>query len=173
MYRSPVVFVFGRSPCPPLQGVTYSSWVQPVLRHRAEVTMRSAAIVEPAAAHWMAATAAVTAETERLDQRRELYASVDSLVQGGEFEQARMLLSDDTKRHGSDAAPEWRDLDESYRLVADCLEHPSITLRERAESFVSVSRAISVRSMVVSACSRAVLRHAQALSSKYRPADTL
>jgi hypothetical protein len=49
-------------------------------------------------------------------------------------------------------APEWRDLEQSYRLMADCLEHPTPTLRVRAQSFVLVSQALSLKPRILAAC---------------------
>lgn len=91
-------------------------------------------------------------ETERLDARRQLYESVDALVQASEFEKARKLLDEDTARYGDDLAPEWHDLEQSYRLIADCMEHPSARLRVRAEAFVLVSQAELLKPRVLAAC---------------------
>jgi len=91
-------------------------------------------------------------EVARLDARRQLYESVDALVQASEFEKARKLLDEDQERYGDDLAPEWRDLEQSYRLMADCLERPTPKLRVRAESFVLVSQALSLRPRILAAC---------------------
>jgi hypothetical protein len=91
-------------------------------------------------------------EAARLDARRQLYESVDALVQASEFEKARKLLDEDQDRYGDDLAPEWRDLEQSYRLIADCLEHPSPKLQVRAEAFVLVSEALSLRPRILAAC---------------------
>ena len=88
----------------------------------------------------------------RLDARRQLYESVDALVQASEFERARKLLDEDQERYGDDLAPEWHDLEQSYRLIADCLEHPTPKLRVRAEAFVLVSQALSLRPRILAAC---------------------
>lgn len=97
-------------------------------------------------------SAAQAPEAERLDVRRQLYESVDALVQAGEFQRARQLLDRDAEIYGAEVAPEWRDLGQSYRLIADCLEHPSAQLRKRATSFVLASHAASLASRVLSAC---------------------
>jgi len=91
-------------------------------------------------------------EVARLDARRQLYESVDALVQASEFEKARKLLDEDQARYGDDLAPEWRDLEQSYRLIADCLERPTPKLRVRAESFALVSQALSLRPRILAAC---------------------
>lgn len=91
-------------------------------------------------------------EEVRLSARRELYESVDALVQAAEFEKARRLLDEDDARFGDDAVPEWRDLEQSYRLMADCLERPSAALRARAASFLLVSEAQGLKGRVQSAC---------------------
>jgi hypothetical protein len=91
-------------------------------------------------------------ETERLDARRQLYESVDALVQASEFEKARKLLDEDQARYGDDLAPEWHDLEQSYRLIADCLEKPTPKLRVRAQSFALVSQAVALRSRILAAC---------------------
>ena len=96
--------------------------------------------------------AAVSAETLRLDARRQLYEAVDALVQASEFEKARQLLDEDQERYGDDLAPEWRDLEQGYRLMADCLERPTPKLRVRAEAFVLVSQALSLKSRILAAC---------------------
>ena len=107
-----------------------------------------------AAASRLTVPSAVSADRARLDVRRQLYELVDALVQAGEFERARTLLDEDVERYGDEFAPEWHDLAQSYRLMADCLEHPSTAVRERAESFARVSRAIGLKSLVLSDCSR-------------------
>jgi hypothetical protein len=91
-------------------------------------------------------------ERARLEARRQLYESVDALLQASQFEQARRLLDQDAERYGDDLAPEWRDLEQSYRLLADCGEHPSTKLRVRAEAFVQVSEAASLKSRILTAC---------------------
>jgi hypothetical protein len=97
--------------------------------------------------------AATSPEVARLDARRQLYESVDALVQASEFEKARKLLDEDQDRYGDDLAPEWRDLEQSYRLMADCLEHPTPKLRVRAQAFVLVSQALSLKPRILAACS--------------------
>jgi len=106
----------------------------------------------------MTQVAATSPEVARLDARRQLYESVDALVQASEFEKARKLLDEDQERYGDDLAPEWRDLEQSYRLIADCLEHPTTKLRVRAEAFVLVSQAVSLRPRITAACSAASAR---------------
>lgn len=96
--------------------------------------------------------AARSPELARLDARRELYESVDALLQASEFAQARRLLDDDQARFGDDDAPPWRDLEQSYRLIADCLEHPTAQLRSRAQAFVLVSEAQRLEPRILSAC---------------------
>lgn len=91
-------------------------------------------------------------EVARLDARRQLYESVDALVQASEFEKARQLLDEDQDRYGDDLAPQWRDLEQSYRLIADCLERPTAQLRVRAQAFVLVSQASSLRRRILEAC---------------------
>lgn len=109
---------------------------------------------QPASAPVSALTQVVSASPEvaRLDARRQLYESVDALVQASEFEKARKLLDEDQERYGDDLAPEWRDLEQSYRLIADCLERPTPKLRVRAESFALVSQALSLRPRILAAC---------------------
>jgi hypothetical protein len=121
----------------------------------APVAERAPALSRPAAATDIAAMTQVVSaspEVARLDARRQLYESVDALVQASEFEKARKLLDEDQERYGDDLAPEWRDLEQSYRLIADCLEHPTPKLRVRAESFVLVSQALSLRPRILAAC---------------------
>jgi hypothetical protein len=101
----------------------------------------------------MTQVAATSPEVARLEARRQLYESVDAFVQASEFEKARKLLDEDQERYGDDLAPEWRDLEQSYRLIADCLEHPTPKLRVRAEAFVLVSQALSLRPRIMAACS--------------------
>jgi hypothetical protein len=91
-------------------------------------------------------------ELERLASRRELYESIDALVQASEFEKARRLLDDAQTRFGEDSAPQWRDLEQSYRLMADCLERPTPSLRSRAQAFVVVSEAPGLKPRILSAC---------------------
>jgi hypothetical protein len=101
-------------------------------------------------------TSLVSASPEllRLEARRQLYESVDALVQASEFDKARKLLDEDQERYGDDLAPEWRDLEQSYRLIADCLERPTPKLRVRAEAFVLVSQASALKPRIVAACKR-------------------
>jgi hypothetical protein len=99
-----------------------------------------------------AAHSAPSPETLRLEARRQLYESVDALVQASEFEKARRLLDDDVQRYGDELAPEWQDLQQSYRLMADCLEQPSPKLRMRAEAFVMVSQAAFLKERILKAC---------------------
>jgi hypothetical protein len=112
----------------------------------------SAPITE-AASDVQVALSARSPEAERLDARRQLYESVDALVQASEFEKARRLLDEDQQRYGDDLAPPWHDLEQSYRLIADCLEHPSAKLRVRARAFAQVSEAVSLRRRILQACS--------------------
>ncbi len=100
-----------------------------------------------------AVDASVVPESARLDARRQLYESVDALVQASEFEKARKLLDEDQDRYGDDLAPQWRDLEQSYRLIADCLEHPTQKLRVRAEAFLRVTEAASLKPRILAACS--------------------
>lgn len=108
--------------------------------------------VAAASASSSAATVPSSPELERLASRRELYESVDALVQASEFEKARRLLDDDHARFGDDLAPQWRDLEQSYRIIADCLEHPTAQLRSRAQAFVVVSEAQGLKPRIRSAC---------------------
>ena len=94
-------------------------------------------------------------EAQRLEARRQLYESVDAFVQASEFEKARRLLDDDQARYGDDLAPPWHGLEQSYRLIADCLEHPSPRLRVRARAFAAVSEAVSLKSRILQACGAA------------------
>ena len=105
-----------------------------------------------------AAPAPTNPETARLEARRQLYEAVDALIQGSELEQARKLLDEDDARYGDDLAPEWHDLEQSYRLLADCLEHPSPKLRVRAEAFVLVSQAASLKPRILAACAKPTRR---------------
>lgn len=103
-----------------------------------------------------APSAARSPEQERLEQRRVLYETVDSLVHAADFERARKLLDEDQARYGEDSAPEWRDLETSYRLIADCLEQPhSAKSRMRAQAFVQVTEARVLVPKVLAACQSA------------------
>jgi hypothetical protein len=93
-------------------------------------------------------------ESERLEARRVLYETVDALVQAGEFEKARGLLDEDEATHGDDLAPEWRDLEQSYRLIADCLERPHARQSARAQAFAQVSQAAALKPRLLAACAR-------------------
>ena len=81
-----------------------------------------------------------------------LYETVDALIQAAEFERARRLLDEEQERHGDDVASEWHDLEQGYRLIADCLERPSPKLRARAESFLLVSEAAGLGPKLRAAC---------------------
>jgi hypothetical protein len=117
-----------------------------------------AAAVAPTLAPSVDAPPSASPETARLDARRQLYESVDALVQAAEFEKARKLLDEDQDRYGDDLAPQWRDLEQSYRLIADCLEHPTPKLRVRAEAFLLVTEAASLKPRISAACSSKSLR---------------
>jgi hypothetical protein len=149
--------------CLALGGVAGLSVVYGQLTEAAPASAASAAFERaPALSRSVAATprevAATTQvvsaspEVARLDARRQLYESVDALVQASEFEKARKLLDEDQERYGDDLAPEWHDLEQSYRLIADCLERPTPKLRVRAQSFVLVSQALSLRPRILAAC---------------------
>ena len=113
----------------------------------------SAASVVSAPSASRVPTAAKSPEQERLEQRRVLYETVDSLVHAADFERARKLLDEDQARYGEDSAPEWRDLETSYRLIADCLERPhSAKPRLRARAFVHVTEARALVPKVLAAC---------------------
>ena len=91
-------------------------------------------------------------ETERLEARRQLYESVDALLRASELDKVRRLLDEDTARYGDDLASEWHDLEQSYRLIVDCMEHPSPQLRVRAEAFARVSQAALLKPRLLAAC---------------------
>jgi hypothetical protein len=93
-------------------------------------------------------------ETERLEARRVLYESVDALLQVSEYERARQLLDEDQARYGRDLAAPWRDLEQGYRLMADCLEHPSARARSRTEAFLLASEANAISAKLRQACAR-------------------
>lgn len=115
------------------------------------------AAVQPASPA-LASVVSASPERARLDARRQLYESVDALVQASEFEKARRLLDEDQDQYGDDLAPEWRDLEQSYRLIADCLERPTPKLRLRAEAFVLVSQALSLKPRILAACASSLGR---------------
>jgi hypothetical protein len=108
----------------------------------------------PAVTRMRAPSPAKSPEQERLEQRRVLYETVDALVHAADFERARQLLDEDQARHGQDSAPEWRDLETSYRLIADCLEEPrNSKTRLRARAFVNVTEARALVPKILAACS--------------------
>lgn len=98
------------------------------------------------------ADSGLSPEADRLEARRQLYESVDALVQASEFEKARKLLDEDQARYGDDLAPPWHDLEQSYRMIADCLERPTPQLRIRARAFAQVSEAASLKQRILKAC---------------------
>jgi hypothetical protein len=84
-----------------------------------------------------------------------LYETVDALLQASDFERARELLDEDQARYGEDSAPEWRELEQSYRLIADCLERPSDPKpRIRAQALAQVSEAFALAPRIRAACGR-------------------
>lgn len=91
-------------------------------------------------------------EREHLEARRLLYETVDAFLQAGELEKARQLLDDEQARHGDDLAPEWRDFEQSYRLIADCLSDPTPQQRARARAFTLVSQAVALKPRILAAC---------------------
>jgi hypothetical protein len=101
-----------------------------------------------------AAALAPSAETTRLEERRVLYETVDALLQASDFARARKLLDDEQARAGPDVAPEWRDLEQGYRLLADCLERPGAKPRARAEAFLLVSEAHAISDKLRASCSK-------------------
>jgi len=96
--------------------------------------------------------ASTSPESARLEERRILYETVDSLLQAAEFSRARALLDQDADRYGADSASDWRDLELGYRAVADCLQHPSPKNRARGESLLLVTRGSSMTSKIREAC---------------------
>lgn len=107
----------------------------------------------PATLAPVSASAAASLPATPLDARQQLYDSVDALLQASEFEAARRLLDEEPARFGEDSAPKWRDMEQSYRLLVDCLERPSAKLRARAEAFLLVSEARSLKARISAACS--------------------
>lgn len=124
----------------------------PALMATVSAASAPARLVVPLTSPSVASVVSASPEVARLDARRQLYESVDALVQASEFEKARRLLDEDQDRYGDDLAPEWRDLEQSYRLMADCLERPTPKLRVRAEAFVLVSQALSLKPRILAAC---------------------
>jgi hypothetical protein len=75
------------------------------------------------------------------------------LLQTSNFERARKLLDEDQARYGEDLTPPWRDLEQSYRLIADCLERPhDAKPRTRARAFIQVSEAATLVPKLRAAC---------------------
>ncbi|HVY26553.1 MAG TPA: hypothetical protein VHB79_08360 [Polyangiaceae bacterium] len=110
------------------------------------------ATAAPAAPSTVVTASELSPEAERLEARRQLYESVDAFVQASEFEKARKLLDQDQARYGDDLAPPWHDLEQSYRMIADCLERPTPQLRVRARAFAQVSEAVSLKQRILKAC---------------------
>jgi hypothetical protein len=143
-------------------GVLYGRWTQAAPEaHPAEESVARAApapsiaggqLPTPTPSAAAISSTAISPEAQRLEERRQLYESVDALVQASEFEKARSLLDADQARYGDDLAPPWHDLEQSYRLIADCLEHPDPKLRLRAQAFAQVSEAVSLRPRILKAC---------------------
>ena len=79
--------------------------------------------------------------------------SETAAVQRREFARAEALFAAAARLRSQTPAPEWRDLEQSYRLMADCLEHPTPKLRVRAQAFVLVSQASSLKARILGACS--------------------
>jgi hypothetical protein len=121
----------------------------PMAAHSAD---RPAPARPPAASPDVTTLAAIAPEVQLLSARRELYESVDALVQASQFEQARQLLDSAQSRFSDDSSPEWRDVEQSYRIIADCLERPNARLRARAGAFVQVSEARGLAPRIRSAC---------------------
>jgi hypothetical protein len=134
-------------------GVVYSTLTQAAPAPAASVPAVTAPPVESAAPAPVEAPPP-DPEVARLEARRQLYESVDALLQASELEKARKLLDEDVERYGDDLAPQWHDLEQSYRLMADCLEHPSAKLRVRAEAFVLVSQAVGLKGRILAACAK-------------------
>jgi hypothetical protein len=94
-------------------------------------------------------------ELERLQARRMLYETVDALIEAGNFARARQLLDEEQARYGDDLAPPWRDLEQGYRLIADCLERPRDPKpRVRAQALLRISEASGLGSKIRAACAR-------------------
>ena len=135
-------------------GLGYGRFTEAAPASMATTSASAAArLTAPVPTPSIAAVVSASPEVARLDARRQLYESVDALVQASEFEKARKLLDEDQDQYGDDLAPEWRDLEQSYRLMADCLERPTPKLRVRAEAFVLVSQALSLKPRILAACS--------------------
>ena len=94
-------------------------------------------------------------EVDRLQARRVLYETVDALLQASDFSRARQLLDDDQARYGDDLAPPWRDLEQGYRLIADCLERPRDPKpRISAQAFVQISESSGLIPKIRAACGK-------------------
>lgn len=94
-------------------------------------------------------------ELERLQARRVLYETVDALIEAADFARARQLLDDDQALYGDDLAAPWRDLEQGYRLIADCLERPlDPKPRMRARAFVQISEPSGLVPKIRVACGK-------------------
>lgn len=99
------------------------------------------------------ASAELGSELQRLRARRVLYETVAALLETSEFDRARQLLDEDQARYGQDLTPPWRDLEQAYRLIADCLERPrDAKARIRARAFIAVSEAGALVPKLRAAC---------------------
>jgi hypothetical protein len=126
---------------------TAASPVAPVLappRHAGVSAPRSSVV---------SAAAGSSPELERLQARRVLYETVDALLEASDYARARKLLDEDQARYSDELAPPWRDLEQGYRLIADCRERPrDVKPRIVARAFVQVTEAGGLVPKLRAAC---------------------
>jgi hypothetical protein len=91
----------------------------------------------------------ITAEHVRLYRDVELLDGAWQALKRRDFQQARVLLRQHSSEYGSTG---YDDLNDGLTLLADCMERPSATTRERAQRFYDERTASTARRKIRKHC---------------------
>ncbi len=90
----------------------------------------------------------ITAEHKRLYRDVELLDGAWQALKSRDFERARALLN----THANEYASGYDDMQDGLIVLADCMQYPSATSRERAERFYTERTASSMRRRIRTHC---------------------
>ena len=90
----------------------------------------------------------ITAEHKRIYRDVELLDGAWQALKSRDFERARALLN----THATEYASGYDDMQDGLTVLADCMQYPSATSRERAERFYTERTASSMRRRIRTHC---------------------
>ena len=90
----------------------------------------------------------ITAEHLRIYRDVELLDGAWQALKSRDFERARELL----KTHATEYASGYDDMQDGMSILADCMQYPSTTNRDRAERFYAERTASSMRRRIRTHC---------------------